>query len=346
MHGIDMSNERANMFYTGAVPWHGLGKGVENALTAEEAIVAAGLDWTVGLQDMYANYDKTGESIEIPNNFAVVRDDTKAVLGVVGNQYTCFQNAEAMTLLDQVAGPGRLVQYHTAGSLYDGRRVWLLAKLTNLTIEPVPNDRVDLYIVLIKGHDGRCGVKVFFTPVRVVCANTMGFALNQARSDKTAMVNLKHRKNIFSKADEAQKILGLAYKQGEHWSDVMNSLAKQQINTAQWEDMLDLIMPLPELADGKETSRALTLATNRREKLTELYESGVGTDIPGVRGTAWGAYNAVTEFTTHHASVRTGVDKDSPGYNRARAERLLDSSWFGSGAKLNERALEVLSLPV
>ncbi|QDP63057.1 MAG: hypothetical protein GOVbin1923_50 [Prokaryotic dsDNA virus sp.] len=345
MHHLDMSNGRANMFYTGPVPWHGLGKGVENALTAEEAIVAAGLDWNVGLQKMFADYDKTGEHIEIPNNFAVVRDDTKAVLGVVGNQYTCFQNAQAMTLLDEVAGPGRMVHYHTAGSLYGGKRVWLLAKLTNLTIEPVPNDRVDLYIVLMKGHDGKFGVKVFFTPVRVVCANTMGAALSMARSDHSAMVKLKHRKNIFSKADEARKILGLAYEQGERWSDMMNNLAKMQVDTKGWEFLLDNIMPLPELADGEETTRAFTLATNRREKLTELFEGGLGTDIPGVRGTAWGAYNAVTEFTTHHASVRAGVSKDSPDYDRARSERLLDSSWFGSGAKLNQRALDLLVLP-
>ena len=177
MHGIDMSNGRANMMYAGAKGWHGLGEYVgDDAVTAEEAIIAAGLDFSVGLQKMYAEYDVDGSSIEIPNNFAVVRDDTKSVLSVVGGKYAPIQNKECFEFMDAIAGPGKLVRYNTAGSLHGGKKIWLLAELTNLTFEPVPGDVVKPYLALIKGHDGITPLTSFFTSTRIVCQNTANMA--------------------------------------------------------------------------------------------------------------------------------------------------------------------------
>lgn len=346
-HGIDMSNGRANVFYVdetmGDRPlWHKLGDPVKHALTAEDAIVAAGLDWDVGLQEMVAKYDMDGSEIPIPNNFAVVRDDTKAVLSVVGSKYSPIQNKECFGFMDAIAGPERLVQYNTAGSLHGGRKIWLLAELTNLTFEPVPGDVVKPYLALIKGHDGVTPLTSFFTSTRIVCQNTANMALSTARKNKDAMVKIRHTQTAMNKVEEAQRILGLAVERAEEYSEVMQSLAKKQLTPWDWNAFLESLFPLPELEEGKETSRALTIATKRHDQLTELFEAGLGTDIPGVRGTAWGAYNAITEFTTHHAQTRTGLDKSDPRFERARNESLLSSSWFGTGAKLNKKALDLL----
>jgi phage/plasmid-like protein (TIGR03299 family) len=339
-HEIDMSNERANMMYVGGVPWHGLGQYIgDEAVTAEDAIVAAGLDWTVGCQHIYAEYDQDESRIEIPDNFAVIRDDTKAVLGVVGNQFEPIQNKECFGFMDALAGPERLVRYHTAGSLQGGKKIWLLAELTNLTFAPVPGDEVQPYLALIDGKDGRTNLMAFFTGTRIVCANTASFALN-AR-DKSKTVKIRHTRSAMSKLDEAKRVLGLAIDNAEVYAETMTGLAQKQINTAQWADLLDVLMPLPEVEDEEKPGRSWTMTHNKREKLYELYESGVGTDIVGVRGTAWGAYNAITEFTTHHARVNAG-DKNDQAYAGRRGERLLESSWFGSGNALNQKALELL----
>ena len=346
-HELDMSNGRANMMYAGGRPWHSLGEYVgEDAVTAEEAIVAAGLDFDVKLFPLYCSmYGKDSETgnigglLPVPNNFAVTRMDTYSPLAVVGNKYTPIQNKECFSFMDAIAGPERLVRYNTAGSLFGGRKIWLAAELTNLTIEPVSGDVVKTYLVLMKGHDGVTPLMAFFTTVRIVCNNTANMAL---RNVKGEMVKIRHTRTAMDKVGEARRILGLAVESSETYSEQLHALAKKQMNQAKWDDFLDNLLPLPELEDGKETSRALTLAKKKRGKLTELFEAGIGTDIVGVRGTAWGAYNAVTEFTTHHAQTRTGISQDDPAYTRARAESLLKSSWFGSGAALNKKAQALL----
>tara|TARA_R100000664_G_scaffold34238_1_gene55546 strand:+ start:4553 stop:5593 length:1041 start_codon:yes stop_codon:yes gene_type:complete len=341
-HALDMSNGRANMMYVGNVPWHGLGKYVgDNAVTAEEAIVAAGLDWSVGCQRVFAEYDKDGSHIELPNNYAVVRDDTKTVLGVVGNQYTPIQNTECFEFMDALAGPERLIRYHTAGSLHGGRKIWLLAELTNLTFAPVPGDEVQPYLALIDGKDGRTNLTAFFTGTRIVCQNTANYALGEAKKNGNKMVKIRHTPSAMGKIDEAKRVLGLAIDNAEVYAETMKGLARKQVNSAQWAELLDVLMPLPEVKDEEKPGRSWTMTNNKREKLNELFETGVGTDIVGVRGTAWGAYNAVTEFTTHHARVNAG-DKNAKDYKRRRAERLLEASWFGSGDALNQKALDLL----
>ena len=342
-HALDMSNGRANMMYAGKPGWHGLGHYVgDEAVTAEEAIKAAGLDFEVGLQELYARYDLDGSSIDVPNNYAVVRDDTKSVLSVVGSKYEVIQNKECFSFLDEVAGSGKLVRYNTAGSLHGGKKIWLLAELTNLTFEPVPGDVVKPYLALIKGHDGITPLMSFFTSTRIVCQNTANMALADARKNKENMVKIRHTKSAKDRVSDAQHILGLAVSKAELYGEAMTSLAKKQMNTAQWNDFLEQLFPLPEVPEDKETTRALTIATKKHDQLTELFESGVGTDIVGVRGTAWGAYNAITEYTTHYAQTRTGLDASDAKYERAKGESLLASSWFGSSAKLNQKAADML----
>jgi len=335
MHAVE------SMMYAGATPWHGLGRYVgDDALTAEDAIVAAGLDWEVGCQPVFAEYDKDGSHIEVPDSYAVIRDTDRKVLGVVGKNYTPIQNTDCFEFMDEITGPERLVRYHTAGSLHGGKKVWLLAELTNLTFAPVPNDEVQPYLALIDSKDGSMSLTAFFTGVRIVCQNTANFALSKA--DKNKMVKIRHTQSAMVKMGEAQRVLGLAVEQAQSYGDVMTSLARKQFTQARWNDFLDELVGSLTIPGEGEPTRGYTRLLNRREKLTELFESGVGTDIPGVRGTAWGAYNAITEFTTHHNQIRLGMEPGTKGYDLKRTDRRLSSSWFGPGDKMNTKALELL----
>ena len=342
-HNIDMSNGRANIMYVdetmGDRPlWHGLGNPVKQAATAEEAIVHAGLDFRVNLYPVFTSV--YGTTVNVDNKYALCREDTKAPLAIVGSKYTPIQNQQCFSFMDAIAGPERMVHYNTAGSLYGGRKIWLAAELTNITIEPVSGDLVKTFLVLIKGHDGVTPLMAFFTTVRIVCANTMNAALAGAKKEN--MVRIRHTRSAMGRVEEARRILGLAIDRTDEFAQMARSLARKQMNNAKWNDFLDNLIPLPELEEGKETSRGLTIATNKRDMLTELFEAGVGTDIPGVRGTAWGALNAVTEWTTHHAQTRQTSTRVSMDAERARKENLLNSSWFGAGDKFNKRALSLL----
>ena len=335
-----MSDAVETMMYAGATPWHGFGNPVPNALTAEEAIVEAGLDWEVGCQPIFAEYDADGSHIEVPDSYAVIRDTDRKVLGVVGKNYTPIQNTECFEFMDEITGPDRLVRYHTAGSLHGGKKIWLLAELTNLTFAPVPNDEVQPYLALLDSKDGSMSLTAFFTGVRIVCQNTANMAL--AKADKNKMVKIRHTQSACIKMGEAQRVLGLAVEKAEQYGEVMSSLARKQLTTAGWNDFLDELVGELVIPEEGDPTRGFTRLLNRREKLTELFETGIGTDIPGVRGTAWGAYNAITEFTTHHNQIRLGVDPNSKGYDLKKRERRLASSWFGPGDKMNSKALGLL----
>ena len=323
-----MPAEVESMMYTQEKPWHGLGKYVgEEPLLSEDAIRCAGLDWHVEKCPAFAALTVGTEEKEIfaEDYFLNVRTSDCAVLGSVQGRYQILQNSDAFQFMDSLAGPENLVRYHTAGSLQGGKHIWLLAELTGLTIEPVSGDRVEPYILLVNGHDGRMPLKALFTSVRVVCQNTLNMALATARGG----VTIRHTGDMQSKVKEAQKVLGLGRKEFEKYSEVAEVLAGKKMNDKMFKTFLDSLVPLKNDED--------TRSMNVQEKIIELFDSGPGTDIVGVRGTSWGALQAVTDFTAHHRTTRgAGNDEDK------KREKRLESVWFGSGNNLNQKALGLL----
>jgi phage/plasmid-like protein (TIGR03299 family) len=323
------------MMYAQEVPWHGLGTYVgEEPILAEEAIIAAGLNWEVEKCPAFSIICRGTEEIEVeaPGQFHTVRSrkDMSGVevydtLGSVQGRYQILQNHEAFQFMDSLAGPKNLVRYHTAGSLQGGKHIWLLAELTGLTVEPLPGDVTDPYVLLVNGHDGRMPLKALFTSVRVVCQNTLNLALSSSKNG----ITIRHTGDMKSKVQEAKKVLGIATKEFERYGEVADILVKKQLGDKVFEAFLDSLVPMKNEDD--------TRSKNVREKLTELFESGPGTDIPGVRGTAWGALQAVTDFSAHHRTTRgAGDDEDK------KREKRLESVWFGSGNTLNQKALRLL----
>ena len=183
-HNLEIVNGEASMFYVDRPPWHGLGRRLAEPATAEEAIQGAKLDWEVAKVPLYAAGN--ARMFPVDGKFGIVRkdkwdsDDCK-VLGVVSQQYTPLQNREAFTFFDPIVGDGAAICYHTAGVLGDGQRIWILAKLPD-SITVRNGDISDKFLLLTNSHDGESAVQMKFTPIRVVCQNTLMMALGEGRT--------------------------------------------------------------------------------------------------------------------------------------------------------------------
>jgi len=315
---LAITNGRTAMMYSGEVPWHRLGTRLEEPATAREAIEAAGLNYLAELKEI-----ETTEGSQIPQRKAVVRSDTGDVLGVVGNSYIPVQNYQAFGFLDAIVADGRL-RYHTAGALGKGERVWMLAKIPGQIQVKGGDDLVEKFLLLSNTHDGSSALRVFFTPIRVVCQNTLNFALNQGRSQG---ISIFHKGDLTTKIREAQRVLGLAERFYDDAEAKIELLANHYPTPLQLQSYFESLYPDP--TDGKNTR-----AKNVRESLNRLFETGIGLDIPGIKGTTWAAFNAVTEWVDHHRPTRASDPN-------ARASKRLNSAWFGTGAKLKARAWEL-----
>lgn len=162
-----MSAEVETMFYTRQKPWHGLGTMVTEAPDSKSALELAGLNWTVIQKPI-----KTQDGLPIPGFKANMRNTDNQVLGVVTDRYKVIQNQDAFAFTDKLLGEG--VTYETAGSLREGHRTWLLAKLPQRYI--ISGDEMTPYLVFMNSHDGTGAIKAAMTPIRVVCMNTLLYA--------------------------------------------------------------------------------------------------------------------------------------------------------------------------
>ena len=317
-----MAHEIETMMYAGSVPWHGLGTYVgEQNVDSQTALKESGLDWSVTKSQIYAT-DGMGGRFPIKSHVAIRRDTDDAILGVVGAKYSPLQNLEAFAFMDTLVDDGSM-RYHTAGSLRGGQRVWLLGQIGSH--EVVKGDKVDQFVMLYNAHDGSSSLRVLWTDVRVVCANTARMALGSAKASDG--VAIRHTRNMQVKVGEAQRVLGLAKAASDRSAAFYSRLSELKMNSAEWLKFIDSLIPDKEEGDGFNTRRE-----NIKGELTALFEGGIGSDIEGVRGTAWGAYNAVTEFTNHHSTVKSHKDG-------LRFENIL----FGAGSQLNSKAVKLLA---
>lgn len=222
------------LFYTSReVPWHKMGKKVDTAPSSSEAIIAAGLDWNVEQREMYlANGDK------VPDAYANVRDKDNKVLGIVGNRYSIVQNVEAFSFTDNLIGEGCV--YETAGSLKDGKQIWLLAHLPEAV--QIAGDDVMPYLCFTNTHDGSGAVKVFATPIRVVCNNTLNQALNTAKRTWSA----RHTGSIDSKLREATETLELTNKYMTELKKESEALALKSLDKDKLLKFIEALIPVEE----------------------------------------------------------------------------------------------------
>jgi phage/plasmid-like protein (TIGR03299 family) len=301
------------MMYVGEKPWHGEGTKLDRVATSAEAIAAAGLDWEVKKEPIYVSVN--GEYKSVPGKYATVRNDRSIPLGVVGARYAPLQNKDAFRFFDSIVGV-KEAMYHTAGSLGIGEKVWILAKLPGY-IRIVKDDVVDKFLLLANSHDGSSAIEILFTPIRVVCQNTLNMAIKGLENGETARV--KHTRSLMVKVDEVRNQLGIIKYQYDMFEQLSQKMVNIQINQEEFHKYLESIGVIVKNEEGKMSTKMV----NTLDTLTELFEHGKGNDLPGVKGTLWAGYNAVVE----HVDYVRGSDKK-------RAKSLL----YGSGADIKQKA--------
>lgn len=279
----------------GIRPWHGIGTVITGTPTSDEAIRLAKLDWDVIQLPVYAQGD-----IQCAGYWANVRSDTNEALGIVKDRYKVLQNREAFSFVDDIMSEGGGdVRYETAGSLYNGRRVFMVTRLPNMTIA---GDAVENYLFFTTSHDGSGSFMAGISNVRVVCNNTLQLAMKTA----TRSWKCRHTESIQGKRDEAKQSLGLAVKYMGESKALAEEMARKLINEEQF------FRNLFDKSNYKEkNSEELVL------RVHDIYHKK--DDLANFRGTAWGMYNAVADFLSNGEPLRK-----SRNYEQKKLEGFFD----------------------
>jgi phage/plasmid-like protein (TIGR03299 family) len=308
-----MAHQVEQMMYVGATPWHGLGTQLNVApASTEEAIRLAGLDWNIELQQL-----ATPDGRLVERN-AVVRTSDNSILGTVGMGWEPVQNVKAFSPFEPFLQAG-LATIETAGSLKGGRRVWMLAKINrpDSVIVPQADDRVAKYLLAAVGHDGTLAFRLGYTPTRVVCMNTLSVAVNEGESTH---IRIPHLSGATKAIDAIAKTIEGVDARFEKTAEIFRALAGVKIRgSEQLRQYVDSVFKPNKAEHGADgLSDLLARPVSPREsifsadsgemtsekksrvfdEIATLFEQGRGNDLPGVRGTAWAAYNAVTEQLT------------------------------------------------
>lgn len=278
-------------------PWHGLGTPVKEAPTSAEALELSGLNWTVESRPVF-----TDSGIQIPGYVANTRSDDGRILGIVSDKYKIVQNAEAFSFTDNIIGGD--VRYETAGSLRNGKQVWLLAKLPK---EKILGDEIEPYLCFSNTHDGTGSIKVCMTPIRVVCNNTLNLALNTARRTWTC----KHMGRIEDKLAEATETLQLANDYMGMLSKYAERLANTHITNDEIFEIVNEMFPVIEDDDSRKN---INTAKAKQEFMIAYYMP----DIEKFRNTAWGLINAASDWCSHSSPQR-----NTPTYSERNFERVV-----------------------
>lgn len=345
-----MAHEIETMAYVGATPWHKLGKALPAGISLEQLCTAAGLDWKVEKQ-----------LLALPNgapteHYAVVRSSDGRILGdrTVKKNFKLLQNDKAFAWFKPFVDSG-LATPQTAGALFDGARIWVLAKLNQNAdvIVSAANDVVERYILLAHAHDGSLAIHGGYTATRVVCNNTLSVGLGE-----NTAIRIRHTANAGEALKAAQDSIMQAGPLFEKAAQVFRALAGKSFTNAQLTVYLRALFPATvrkaEIeAEARETFASLLAGPVKRrpdaeiehdaavraaeransrahDRIVEILESGGRNgdlNVNGVRGTAWAAYNAVTEYMT---------------WERGRTEdSRLSSLWFSNtGDKALQSAAE------
>ena len=278
------------MFYTRTAPWHGLGTRVLEAPTSSAALSLAGLDWKVVQKPVF-----TADGLFISGFKANVRD--------------------AFAFTDELLGEG--VTYETAGSLQNGRRTWILAKLPQRYI--IRGDEIDPYLVFMNSHDGTGAIKAAMTPVRVVCQNTLNLALSTARRSWSTI----HTGDIHGKLQDARNTLLYADRYMAALGKTIEELSLQKLSDRQVLEYIDALFPLPE--DASEV-RKKNLGKLKEDLKLRYFEAP---DLQHVGKNAYRFVNAVSDFATHARPLRERSSYRESLFGRTVDGNVLIDRAFG-----------------
>jgi len=289
-HEINIENGKAAFVSVKEKPWHGLGQIVAEAMTSEEAIKLGGLNYEVSKKPAIFQNPLTGELEDVPGKFVNIRMDTGKPLGVVGSKYEIVQNDEAFSFFDAIVGKGEAI-FETAGALGDGERMFITAKLpAHISVR---GEEIEEYLFLYNSHDGSGSIVAAFTPIRVVCNNTLNAALRNMKMK----VAIRHTSSVKARLETAYKVLNITNSLHNELGDLFNVMAKKNItDRTLWNLITETIggdAALNKIAKGEE------LSTRMNNMIEDVHEYALGHDTQqtiATKGTLFGAYNAVTGY--------------------------------------------------
>jgi len=307
-----MAHMVETMAYAGEVPWHGLGTKVPADLSPEQMLEKAGLDWTVEKVPAYATID--GKKISV-NRSALVRSSDNSILDIVSNDWNPVQNNEAFEFFDEYCRAGDM-EMHTAGSLRDGKIVWALAKVKD-SFDLFKGDQVDSYLLFTNPHKfGQC-IDVRFTPIRVVCNNTLTLSLEQKVKNA---VKVSHR-TVFD-ASSVKDQLGIATNKLQRYKEMAEFLGSKRYTEEKLKEYFGKVFPI--LVYNKEKGAQRKEISKSASRALEVVHTQPGAKF--AEGSWWQAFNTVTYLTDHEI----GKTVDS----------RLTSAWYGPNKNLKIKALE------
>lgn len=271
-----------------------------NLKTAEEVIKSVGLDYEVGLAPAYAYIDKDGQKIgkRIPDRFATYRKDTMVTFNVVGSKYTICQNSKAFEFFDSIVGQGEAI-YQSAGMLRNGVVMWLSAKLPS-TIS-IPGTDVNNYLLFTNNHDGLRSLTVMFTPINVVCENTLAMALQDKRGNR---MDIRHTSSLKEKVEESHRILGIVKKQTKEYQEVYDKMIDFKMTNFEIDNFIHSVFLSPTELNSIRAGMPfeVIVSTRKRNVLADVKEysrTGIGQNIVSTKGTLFGAFSAITGYFTN-----------------------------------------------
>lgn len=315
----NLENSRS-MFWTGDAPWHGLGVKLPGNATWEEASTAVGF-YRVDEVEVYA----AGNPEPVPGLKALKRGDDGRVLSVVGQSYGVVDFADMAQAVMTAAGAEAV--FHTGGLLgKNGQRGWLLGELGEPIRVRGDESEIRRYFLATTAHTGADPVDLLDCATRVVCQNTLGTALSERGNWHQKIRHTKNAAERVQAAAIAFRDLSTGY---ERFGQLANLMAATSFTDAQFEKVTETLFPAQ-----PETGKVSAQAQGKREKLTELFCYGRGITHQ-IRGTAWAAFQALTEYADHHTKIRALPEQTGAA--------RLESIWMGSAAELKKDGLRVLA---
>lgn len=337
-HNIHFNEQsgRHSFFSLKEKAWHGLGQIVQDAPTSAQAIALAGLDFQVVKAPLQTcpfeiisedpALSVTVDEIAVAAHFATLRTDILRPLGIVGKDYHIVQNRDAFTFFDGIAQKNQVV-YETAGALGQGERIFITAKLPG-HIQVGDNDLIEKYIFLTNSHDGSGSITAAFTPVRVVCQNT----LNAAMGNLSGAVRIRHTASAKERLLQAHQIMGLASKIADQKQDLFNRWAKVKITDKELKRLIQIAMaPSSETLGNLRDGKIELLSAQYLNMVDSVYEYALGDPTQNTvttAGTVFGAYNSVTGY---FQNVRKYNDQEAKiksvlmgGTAQLRGQRAFD----------------------
>ena len=315
------------VFGSGKAAWHGLGTVIHGALSAGQAIDLANLGWEVNLEKLLIKSGEfTGATMQVPGWFATVRndlpnDEPARVLGCVRSAYRPIQNRDAFGIADALLGEG--VQFETAGSLRNGKITWMLTRKTDALL--IKDDKVGQYLLITNAHDGTRALRVLFTPIRVVCMNTLRWAMSGAKNS----VKIRHTGDVAGQVLQARQILGIANIYFQKYATMATSLTEFHVSELFARDYVSDLWPMTESKSG------ITRATRDHENVLDLFQGKQnGGDMEAIRGTAWGLLNAVGQYVDHATPTNTR--------GRTSQEASFERVMLKGDADFKDRAAQLL----